>query len=250
MPIPEPQILVSPRDVVSPRPGRQHDSKSPLWPGDAGFEDSLMEVVDTVARVETGGWPSEFMAKGNPSGSNGDPAELLIKKLSLTKVAPRRMALAVSMDKPWHLGEMLLDELLARGAQYQEVRPGTVQFCDRTYSYTATMADLLASTSFALDRVFDVKFFWKKPRAEDFMRTPGCIFTVDNLGAPGHWGYGAGHAAVAGATRQVLHRALTLPLELSAMVDDACWQFAAGRTLLGVHFYEDNAEGYRIGLQF
>lgn len=240
--------LMSPRDVVSPRPGKQHDSKAPLRPGDDGFEQSLDEVSQIVAMTELGRWPADFLAKGNPSGSNGEPPELLKSKLRLHSRRPERLALAVSMDKPWHLGEFLLDELLMRGVKYRE-DADHIQFCDEEYSYTATMKDVFDSTHAALNHIFDIKYFWKQPRPEDYKGIPGCQFTVDDLGAPGHWSYGAGHAAAAAATRMAIARNLDLDAEMLAHLDDSAWQFCQGRTLLGVHFWEDNAEGYRVGLK-
>lgn len=241
--------LMSRRDIVSPRPGKQHDSKAPLSLKDgSAFTDALDEVCEVVAMTEGGEWPTEFLAKGNPSGLGGEPPELLKKELRLISRNPERLALSVSMDKPWDLAVILLDELLARGAKFREDAQH-VQFCDKTNSYTATMMDVMQSVHAALNHIFDIKYFWRKPRPEDYKATPGKQFTVDDLGAPGHWSYGAGHAAAAAAVCQALHRALSLDDEQSAWVKDACWQFANGRTLLGVHFWEDNAEGFRVGLQ-
>lgn len=242
-----------PRDRVSPRPGNRHDSQPPLFPGDEGFDESLQEVIDVVKNTEQGIWSTDFLAKGNPSKHEGKVPKLLRKKLKLgtnKRPKPKNLARAVSMDKPWHLGEFLLDELLSRGVQYKNPRPDTIQFCDRDSSYMQIMQEMNEATSAALDRVFDIKYYWQKPRPEDYLGVPGEIFTINGYPAPQHWTYGAGHGAAAGATYKVLSRNLRLSDKMDQHVLHACWCFAQGRTFLGVHFHEDNAEGFRVGLQF
>lgn len=241
------------RDVVSPRPGNRHDSQAPTRPGDDRYEHLLQEVVDTVHNTEMGIWSTEFLAKGNPSNKGGRVPKLLKKRLDLgtnKKPKPGNLARAVSMDKPWHLGELLLDELLSRGVKYKIDKPGTAQFCDMDSSYMQTMAELMIQTGKALDQVFDIKYFWKEPRPEDYKGVPGEIFNVDGYPAPQHWRYGAGHGAVSGATYKVLARNLKLCGDLEQETLHACWCFAQGRTFLGVHFHEDNTEGFRVGMKF
>lgn len=245
-------ILQAPRNIVSPRPGNPWDSSPPTREGEPGFDDMLQQVVDAVKMTEMGAWSPDLIAQGNPTELGGEIPALLKDRLGLGSVArpqPKRLALAVSMDKPWHLGEWLIDQLLADGQKFQIDKPGTIQFCDQDASYMQTMTDLQQSTSRALDRVFDIKYAWEQPRPEDYLEIPGKIFAVDNLGSPGHWSFGAGHAAAAAATARVIIRAFRLAADLAQEVIHACWTFAMGRTLLGVHFHEDNVEGFRVGLQ-
>jgi hypothetical protein len=244
---------IIPRDVVSPRPGSRHDSQPPTRPTDAKFPELLQEVVDTVHNTERGIWSTEFLAKDNPTSLGGKVPKLIKKKLNLgtnKKPKPKNLALAVSMDKPWHLGEFLLEELLRRGVKYKIDKPGTVQFCDADSSYMQVMQDLNTSTSKALDQVFDIKYYWKELRPEDYLGVPGEIFNVDGYPAPQHYRYGAGHGAAAGATYKVIARNLDLSPKMDEHVMHACWCFAQGRSFLGVHLHEDNAEGFRVGLKF
>ena len=239
-------ILQSRRDVVSPREGKQWDSEAPTREGDAGFDEALQQVKDAVRMAETYHWPGELLAIGNPTELEGEVPDLLKSKLRLTgRRAGYNLAMSVSMDKPWHLGEFLLDELLDQGVKFKTHRPKTVQFTDIDASYVRTMTRINERALAGLDRIFDIKYFWKEPRPEDYLKVPGCIFTVDDLGAPGHWRYGAGHAAAASATDSVLQEDLDLTPDQSQRVTHACWAFAFGRTPLGVHLLEDNHEGWR-----
>lgn len=241
------------RDVVSPRSGNSWGTPPPTRPGDAQFEELLAEVVSTVKMTEQGAWPTEFIAKNSPTPLGGQVPELLRTKLRLgtdARPRPKNMALAVSMDKPWHLGEFLLDGLRAQGVKYKVDRPGTVQFCDADSSYMQIMQELNSSTASALDKVFDVKYHWQEPRPEDYLNIPGEIFTVNGYPAPQHWRYAAGHGGAAGATCAVITRNLQLTLDQEQEVKHACWTFAQARTMLGVHLHEDNELGFNIGLQF
>lgn len=244
-------ILQSPRNIVSPRVGKQWDSKAPTRIGDAGFEEQLHQVCESVRMAETGHWPAEYLAIGNPSGLGGAMPTLLKNKLRISGAkASRNLALSVSMDSYWDLGEFMLEALKKIGVKYKTDKPNTVQFCDTDSSDVAFMVDLHQSCAKALDRVFDIKFFWEEPRPEDYKNIHGTVFTVDRKGAPGHWRFGAGHAALASATYKVLMRHLSIAGDLAMQVMHECFMFCFGRTPLGVHFIEDNLEGWRVGQQF
>lgn len=246
-------ILQEPRNIVSPRQGNRHGSRPPLRAGTSAFEEALCEVVETVKATEQGSWSTEFLAKGNPTELGGTVPRLIAKKLRLgsdNNPRPKNLALAVSMDKPWHLGEFIHDELIDLGYHYKIHREGTVQFCDPDASMMAFMTDLHTSTAAALDKVFDIKYYWKRPRPEDHLKVHGSIFTVNGYSAPGHWTAWAGHGAAAGATAVVVLRHFDLPADVMQEVIHACWVFAHGRTFLGVHFHEDNAEGFQVGTEF
>ena len=243
--------LQEPRNIVSPREGKQWDTKAPVRPGDETFDEMLCEVVDTVKRTEQNSWPSEFLARNNPTSLEGSVPRLIAEKLNLRGTyAARNLAMAVSMDKPWHLGEFIADKLLSEGVTYKNHKPGTIQFCDKEDSYMAFMTDLQNATSNALDRVFDVKYFWQEPRPEDYLGVHGSIFCVDSMSAPGHWRYGAGHGAAAGATVEVILRHFNVTADQAQEVIHAGWVFSHGRTMLGVHLHEDNEVGFNIGRQF
>jgi hypothetical protein len=246
-------FIQTPRDVVSPREGKRWNTPAPLIPGTPEFADSLREVEQTVARTQAGEWSGDFLSKQNPSELEGQVPRLLAQKLRLgTNKNPRPVALAqaVSMDKPWHLGEFLHDELRRLNVPYKVDKPGTIQFCDKDGSMAAFMGDLNRRWPEALDRMFDIKYYWKQPRPEDFFQVHGTIFTVNGYPAPGHWSYGAGHGAVSGVTANVVKDHFDLSPDLYQEVLHACWCFAQGRTFLGVHFHEDNVLGFKVGRIF
>ena len=244
-------IPQSPRNVVSPRPGKQWDSKAPLFPGDDGFEESLHEVCECVRMAEQGHWPAEYLAKGNPTELGGAKPELLKRKLRISgRNAARNLALSVSMDEYWDLGVIMLDVLQSKGVKFKTDKPGTVQFCDKDASRVAFLIDLHTRLGKSIDRIFDIKYFWEKYRPEDYKAIHGSVFTVDRYGAPGHYAFGAGHAAFASTTAKVLIDWLKLSADLAMQVVHECFMFCFGRTPLGVHFIEDNLEGWRVGQQF
>ena len=227
-------------DLVSTRTGVKHDSPAPRH-----NEDDLQEVIEVRRMVELGEWPAEFLA--NDGGGDDIPDLLKSRRdLRLTKRRPATAALVVTMDKPYSLGVNLADELLARGEKFKEVRDH-VQFCDPTFSYSALLADLATANHKALNHAFDVKYYYKAKRPEQYLKVDPCIFSEDNVGAPNHYSYPAGHGATSGSAEAVINAYFDLNDEMKLKVYDACYQFAHWRTLLGVHFREDNDEGLRIG---
>ena len=242
-------VLQAPRDIVSPRKGKQRGTPAPTVPGDPGFASGLEEVQDCVQMAELGGWPSEALAKGNPTQLEGQMPSLIRNELKIYgRHACRNLAMSVSMDHYWDLGVLLFNELSKGGVKFaNDDGTGHVHFCDYEVSHMAFMIDLLTEIQRSMNNIFDVKYFWKAPRPEDYLGVKGCIFTLDGEGAPGHYGYGAGHAAAARATDRVLRRRLFLSPDLAQQVTHECFTFAFGRTPLGVHFIEDNLLGWRVG---
>jgi membrane-associated phospholipid phosphatase len=240
--------LQSPRDIVSPREGKRHGTAAPLMLGDEGFDESLQQVCDALEMAHKGQWPGDLLAIGNPSGLEGAQPELLRAPLNLYgSNAAKNLAMSVSMDKYWHLLEFLFDKLTSMGIGFKTDRPETVQLVDRDASLAAMMNDFHKNALDVGNIIFDIKYFWKKPRPEDYKAMPGAAFTIDENGAPGHWSYGAGHATFAGLVYFILNKWLKLGKDLAAQVMHECWTFAFGRTVLGVHFIEDNVLGFEIG---
>ena len=227
-------------DLVSTRVGNKHDSPAPRH-----SEDDLEEVIEVRRQVDSMIWPSEFLS--NEFGGDDIPELLKARKhLKLNKRLPSIAALVVTMDKPYSLGVELADELLARGVKYKEDSPH-IQFCDPDFSYSALLADLATANHKALNHAFDVKYYYKAKRPEQLVKVAPCTFCENEKGAPNHYTYPAGHGATSGSAESVINAYFDLDDDMKGKVYDACYQFAHWRTLLGVHFREDNDEGLRIG---
>ena len=233
-------------DTVSPNPGKPHDSPPPRH-----SKEDLQEVSEVRRMVELGHWPSEFLA--NESGGGDDVPELLASRraLRLSKRRPTTAALVVTMDDPYSLGEELHKELRARGVRYKEDSDHT-RFAEPEFSRAAFARDLASANAKALWHAFEVKYHYKavRPEARPEVLVAPCVFCVDDFGAPNHWAYPAGHGATSGSALAVLRAYFDLDEDMDKLVFDACYQFAHWRTLLGVHFREDNDEGLRIGLKY
>lgn len=230
-------------DQVSPREGNAHDSPAPRH-----SEEDLCEVIEVRRQVELGEWPAEFLAN---DGGGDDVPDLLKSRtdLRLNKRRPKTAALVVTMDKPYSLGVELADELLSRGVKFKEVRDH-IQFADQTFSYSAFLKDLASANHKALNHAFDVKYHYMAKRPEQLAKVDPCVFCVNDAGAPQHPSYPAGHGATSGSAQAVIEAYFDLDDEMKLKVHDACYQFAHWRTLLGVHFREDNDEGIRIGRKY
>ena len=230
-------------NLVSTRQGKRHDSPSPRHDAD-----DLQEVIDVREQVALGHWPSEFL--DNRYGGDDVPDLLQARTaLNLTKENPSIAALVVTMDQPDSLGIELHNELVARGVKYKE-HQDHVQFCDPEFSYTAFKRDLANANHLALNHAFDVKYYYRAKRPEQYVQVAPCIFSEDKVGAPAHYSYPAGHGATSGSAQAVIESYFDLDSEMKGKVYDACYQFAHWRTLLGVHFREDNDEGLRIGRMY
>lgn len=227
-------------DRVSPRAGNKHDSPSPRH-----NDDDLAEVLEVRRMVDLQEWPSEFLMN---DGGGDDVPDLLKSRraLRLKKNKPSVAALVVTMDKPYSLGVELADELLARGVKFREEQDH-IQFCDPEMSYSALLRDLASANHKALNHAFDVKYFYKAKRPEQYVMVAPCVLCENEAGAPMHPAYPAGHGATSGSAQAVINKYFDLDSQMSLKVHDACYQFAHWRTLLGVHFREDNDEGIRIG---
>ena len=230
-------------DLVSPREGNAHDSPAPRH-----SEEDLCEVIEVRRQVELGEWPSDFLA--NEGGGDDVPDLLKARRaLRLSARRPTTAALVVTMDDPDSLGVELAKELMSRGVKFKEDR-GHVQFCDETYSFSALKADLAMANHKALNHAFDVKYHYDAKRPEQYAKVDPCVFCVNEAGAPNHYSYPAGHGATSGSAQAVIEKYFDLDDEMKLKVHDACYQFAHWRTLLGVHFREDNDEGIRIGRKY
>lgn len=224
----------------SPRPGVQHGTEAP-----ASIESGkLDEVIEVREQVRCKHWPSEYLQH---NGSFGLKPPVLLKDMGIYKHDPNTAAQAVAMDKPFDLGVALWDALQAMGVPLKE-KHNYVPFIEQ---FAHFLVMLNAANYEALDRIFDIKYYWMEERPETVLGLPGAVFTGDKYGAPNHPAYGAGHGAVSGATYAIICYFFDLTDDQKALVWDACYQFAHWRTLLGVHYREDNdlglAQGVEIG---
>lgn len=232
----------------SPRHGQAHGIDAPLYPGQPGFDEWLNEVVEVRRQVELMQWPRAYLE--NASGTGGVPELFKLydkrypdRALGVTEARPQSAAEIVRMDDPVDLGIVLYKALSAMKADLNRDGPH-VEFVE---GYVQFLRRLSVRIHAALDKIFDVKYFYMLERPETVLGLPGCLFTGDGYGAPNHPSYGAGHGAAAGATESVILNTFDLREEEQAMVRDACYQFAHYRTLLGVHYRADNDVGLAIG---
>lgn len=231
----------------SPRPGYHHDTPRPIYPGEAGFEDALYEVIEVREQVEHGRWPTEYLSKENPGGGGGTIPHLLNHIEGLGRGDPSSAANVVAMDRPSDLGTELFVRLWEEGVELNEeylAENGNVPFVEALGQFSAQLG---IGVYYSLEKIFDVKYYWMLERPETAKKMPGCVFTGDAYGAPNHPAYGAGHGAVAGMVLVLLKRFFKLTDDVLNRVLDACYQFAHWRTLLGVHYRADNDLGMAVG---
>lgn len=219
----------------SPRKGVQHGTAAPTE-----GRDKLDEVIEVRRQVVTNHWPADYLAHGDGFGTE---PPVLLKEMGIRKRRPSTAAAAVRMDKPHDLGVALWDALHAAGAKLKE-QYNYVPFVEQ---FAHFLSELNNANYHALDKIFDVKYYWMVERPETVLGLPGCIFTGDSYGAPNHPAFGAGHGSVAGATYALILKFFDLTEDQAAMVWDACYQFSHWRTLLGVHYREDNDLGLAVG---
>ena len=229
--------------------GKAHGQPAPLYPGEAGFAETLDEVIQVRRSVELRQWPTEYLSKEHPVDSSlGAETPVLLRNLGISKRRPSTAAEAVRMDDVTDLGIELFHALRDQGAVLATVADGYGHF-PFVESYAAFVADLGMASLYALKNIFEVKSHFGLERPETVLNLPGCIVTGDEYGAPNHFSYGAGHGAVAGATEVVINKYFRLTDEQKALVKDAVYQFAHWRTLLGVHYRQDNDCGIRVGAE-
>lgn len=231
----------------SPRAGNAHGTPRPIYPGEAGFEEALYEVIETRAKVVHMEWPTQYLTSKHPVPGMGDDVPFLLNHMQIGRGNPETCAQVVAMDKPSDLGLELWNRVIQAGGKLKDkykAKNGNTPFVE---AFARFNAELGFACYVALDKIFDVKYHWMLERPETVKNIPGCIFTGDRYGAPNHPAYGAGHGAVAGITLELIKRFFNLAGDLLNMVIDACYQFAHWRTLLGVHYRADNDLGMEVG---
>jgi hypothetical protein len=229
--------------LVSPREGKHHGFAPPHYPGSPEFDAQLKEVTDVRDQVCRGLWPTGFLTTDNPSGLGGRPPTLIADALGFQDNGhpdnPRIAAMSVSMDRPLDLGIELYSAL-------SQLESADAKYIDFVSGFNRFSVELAVKVHAALETVFDVKYFYMLERPETVLGVAGTVFCEDEIGAPGHPAYGAGHAAAAAASAKVITEWFPQDKYRNNILD-AAWQFGMWRTLLGVHYRQDNAIGWDIG---
>lgn len=235
--------------VASLRVGKHHGVPMPIIPGDTRFESLFQEVADAAGDVRHNIWPSEYVDNawtqlnwevGQLFDPNMIPYPLQRAGISDALTA----AHAVRMDWPSDLGKFIYNWLVSQGVPFAKI--DQYDFVEHTPGFEEFLSKNLKA---ALDKCFEVKWYYGLARPEEYACLPGKLFTAYVEGCPHHPAYPAGHATVSGKTRGVLECWFNFtnhPLEYAQMIW-SCFHFATYRTFAGVHYTQDNITGLRHG---
>ena len=231
--------------------GDPSDIPAPHYPGSDEFQIELDEVIECRSLTARGEWPADIYAKDNPAntgdynGNYGRDVPELLKHMEIHDSIDA--AMVVQMDKRMDLGLEIFTALTDRGAT--PARPtGYIDFVEGGAAFDVRLATRIYG---ALRKTFAAKWYYGLERPETVLGLPAEVFCQDDMGAPGHFAYPAGHATVAGVVAKLAHEEFQISgTELSKMVHDACWQFGMWRMGLGVHYRQDCVAGYDVGWNF
>ena len=227
-------------EIVSPMIGKSHNLDEPFRPDSIEFEYELTVFKDVREQVRKGEWPTEFLATDNPSGLDGDVPELL-KTAGVRKYDPLSAARLVEMDDPVDVGIHLFKELRKRGIPLKN-QYNHIPFVEEFVRFIKVLSERLEAI---LIKAFEAKYYFGLERPETYLEIDGDIITDAVDGAPNHFSYPAGHGSVFAETFNVLDEFFDMD-EMAAYVLDALWQGAHYRTLLGVHYPQDNTAGFKL----
>lgn len=232
--------------LVSPYPGDPSDIPPPVYPGSEEFQIELDEVIECRRLTARGEWPGAIYARKNPAGGRyGHDVPELLKHMEIHDSIDA--AMVVQMDKRMDLGMEIFTALMEYGAKPSR-ETGYIDFVEGGAAYDVRLATRIYG---ALKKTFKAKWYYGLERPETVLGLPPEVFCQDDMGAPGHFAYPAGHATVAGVVAKLAHEEFQIAgTELSKMVHDACWQFGVWRMGLGVHYMQDCVAGYDVGWNF
>lgn len=221
-------------DIVSPCVGYHHNYPEPSRPGTVEHTKQLLEVVKVRMEVSAGIWPAWFFEEYGIDPMIPEP----LKMEGLSEDNPSSAAMAVHMDDPMDLGKAI------RAWAQKENIPLKVQPTHKGKQFRARIVDVLPTlatyVSEALKKAFDIKYFYGQARPEEVLNIDPAVFCERPDGSPGHPSYPAGHAAAAHATQMWFQDTYKATCKQIKVVETACKHWAMYRTLLGVHFSEDN----------
>jgi len=225
-------------------PGQHNDVPMPHYPGTPEFDEQLEEVIDVRRQVELNHWPKEFLAKNNPSQSDGSLPDILVGT-GIFQNKPLTAANYVAMDDPEDLGKHLFKKLRSWGVPFKQ-----------RYDHFPFHEEITGSTERLIKRIrrahhagWQVKNYYGLERPEMVLGLPGPVFCSGGGQAPNHFSYVANHATGYGATFIELLDTFDFSQHTAEMmmVLDALWQGAQYRTLHGVHYRQDNEQGFLLG---
>jgi len=185
-------------------------------------------------------------------------------------------ALFVQMDNPWDLFMQLDEYLMGRTDPVFDFKPANgINFINGATNFWAEVG--VCAMRVALNQAFGFKWeqmiarpeervaavlagklaapdwFERELRQEvfvDAVLSDPRKFTIYDEGCPLHPSYPAGHGAAAGATYALLtlKYGLNKKSKLHDDIGQTCLSFAHCRTLAGVHYAQDNLQGFRLGV--
>ena len=232
-------------NLHSPKIGDPHGLPAPAMPGSIAFEDELAEVLGVRMRVIENRMPYEFLAKYHPR-ADYDPRKVPepIRRAGLQYNA-KNMVRLVHMDRPIDIGLACWNYLVATGATLVAPETGFNDFINRVPDAHLVLAQKICDS---MDRCFEAKYFYGKPRPEEAFARTGLPWNITGYdeGCPNHPAYPAGHGAAAGSVSVLFTHFNTTQQQRNEVID-ACYVWAMSRTLAGVHYAVDNLAGLAIG---
>lgn len=226
-------------DIVSPMIGNSHNLPEPARPNSNEFIEQVEIFKEVRELVRCKEWPSEFLASYNPSGSDGSVPRFL-KSAGVRKYEPITAGRLVEMDDPIDVGIHLFKELRAANVPLKNSY-NWQPFVEEYVRFIRVLSERLESI---LVKAFEAKYYFGLERPETFLEIDGDIITDSKGGAPKHFAYPAGHGSVFAETYNVIKEFFDMDTQVNLEILDALYQGAQYRTMLGVHWPQDNHAGF------
>jgi len=227
--------------LASPCIGNAHGFANPY--DDNNIMTYLEEVSQVRADVKAGVYPEAFLAKYYPWGTMPSELPTALLNEGLSKRDPKGLADVVHMDNPMDLGVALCDWLRSKGVKPRHLSSNSIDFINAIPETNKKLADSILG---ALQKAFDIKYYYGMPRPEE-LHHEGKLLTSYPEGSPTHPAFPAGHGAAAGATAKTLIDHFDVTEEQAAEIRFAAYLWAQFRTFAGVHYALDNIAGLKVG---
>ena len=230
---------LGPTSLVSPRVGNAHGYANPNTPEEMHLE---MEDVERVRyEVNKNQWPGWWLSK---HGVDPVLSPIIKQTLRLSESGPKACANIVRMDHPFEIW----DNVIEPWAHSQNIAwdvPAAhqgVTFVEQTLRRAQAHVIIAA----ALDKSFDVKYYYGQPRPFEYSEyDEGLEFYP----CPAHPEKPAGHGAFCGGGAKAFEQLFVPSAEQIQMVHTATKQFAMFRTFSGMHIASSNLLGWTIGYE-
>lgn len=229
-------------NLVSPCIGKQNGVPAPLPLESKESIEQLEDLVKVRLEVTRNKYPDWFFEKHNIDPEIPNPIQVSAK---VSRYNPQALANLVHMDDPLELGLALRSY-----AQREDIPLKTPpnhtgkQFRARIISVLPTLASYVND---AMELGFDAKYYYLWPRPEERLGLPGNIITAYEEGCPNHPAFPAGHGTAAGATYRWFKDMYNATPEQLKVVEMTTKHWATYRTIAGVHIFEDNIVGWKLG---